>query len=173
MQLFQVFFVFLKTGFFAVGGAYSFLPLLEKELVDRYQWLTKEEFLEVLGMVKVFPGAISVKYATYTGYKIAGVWGLIAANFGNLLAPILLVVFASFLYTKYKDLPSVRGAFNMIQIAAFAMIISVAFQLIDGIQLMQWRNILVILICLSLLTITKIHPAWIIIGAGIIGAVFK
>jgi chromate transporter len=45
------------------------LPLLEKETVQNYQWLEKQEFLEVVGMSKVLPGAISIKFATYTGYK--------------------------------------------------------------------------------------------------------
>ncbi|HAH21030.1 MAG TPA: chromate transporter, partial [Candidatus Omnitrophica bacterium] len=75
MILFKLFFSFLRVGFFAIGGAYSFLPLIEKEVVQKYGWLSKEEFLEVLGMVNIFPGAISIKYATYTGYKIAGIWG--------------------------------------------------------------------------------------------------
>lgn len=64
MDLNNLFLSFFRIGSFAIGGAYFFLPLLEKELVEKYHWLTKEEFLEVLGIVKVFPGAISIKYAT-------------------------------------------------------------------------------------------------------------
>ncbi len=63
---------FLKTGVLAIGGAYSFLPLLERELIGKYQWLTKEEFLDITGIFTTFPGAISIKFATHTGYKIAG-----------------------------------------------------------------------------------------------------
>jgi len=47
MILLKLFLVFLRIGFFAIGGAYSFLPLMEKELVQNYQWLDKPEFLEV------------------------------------------------------------------------------------------------------------------------------
>jgi chromate transporter len=47
MILIKLFLVFLKVGLFAIGGAYSFLPLLEKDIVQNYQWLTKEEFLDV------------------------------------------------------------------------------------------------------------------------------
>ena len=48
MNVLTLFLVFLKIGFFAIGGAYSFLPLLEKDIVVKYQWLTKEEVLDVL-----------------------------------------------------------------------------------------------------------------------------
>ena len=117
MVLARLFFAFLKVGLFAIGGAYSFLPLIEKEVVEKYHWLSKEEFLDVLGMVQIFPGAISIKYATYTGYKIAGIFGAIAANTGNLFAPILLIAFGSFFYTKYKNLPYIKNAFNVVQLA--------------------------------------------------------
>lgn len=169
MILFKLFLSFLKVGFFAIGGAYSFLPLIEKEVVQRYQWLSKEEFLEVLGMVKIFPGAISIKYATYTGYKIAGIWGAVAANIGNFLAPALLIAFASFLYVRYKNTSAVKSAFEAIQLVVFAMIIAVAFQTVSPLKLFQLKSILIIILSFILFIYTKIEPALIIVLAGIAG----
>lgn len=169
MILIKLFLSFLKVGFFAIGGAYSFLPLIEKEVVQRYQWLSKEEFLEVLGMVKIFPGAISIKYATYTGYKIAGIWGAVAANIGNFLAPALLIAFASFLYLRYKNIPTVKSAFEAIQLVVFAMIIAVAFQTVSPLKLFQLKSILIIILSFILFIYTKIEPALIIVLAGIAG----
>ena len=173
MVLLNLFFAFLRVGLFAIGGAYSFLPLIEKEAVERYHWLTREEFLEVLGIVKIFPGAISIKYATYTGYKIAGIPGAIAANIGNFISPMLLITFASVFYIKYKDIPALKGAFNMVQLVMFSMIISVAFQVININQLIQPRSLFVIIISSILFLYTKINPALIIISAGILGAFLK
>ena len=173
MILLQLFLVFAKISLFAIGGAYSFLPLLEKELVQKYQWMGKEEFLDILGIVKILPGAISIKYATYAGYKIAGIPGVVVTNIGNLLGPMILFIFALSFYSKYKNLPSVKGAFNMIQLAVFAMIIAVAFQLINVSQLMQFKSLLLIVISFILFIYTKVHPALIIIGAGALGAFLK
>jgi len=169
MILLKLFLSFLRIGLFAIGGAYSFLPLIEKEVVEKYRWLTQEEFLDVLGVVKLFPGAISIKYATYTGYKLAGIPGAVAANIGNLLAPAALIILASALYYKYKDIQRVKSAFDMVQLAVFAMIIAVAFQTININHLLQFKNILVVIIAFLLFIYTRIHPAFIIIGAGIIG----
>lgn len=173
MLLLKLFLSFLKVGFFAVGGAYSFLPLIEKEVVQKYNWLSKEEFLDVLSIVKIFPGAISIKYATYTGYKIAGIWGVVAANVGNFLAPALLVALASLIYLKYKERPQVKSAFNMIELAVFAMIIALAFQTVSIDKLTQLRNLLVIILGFCLFLFTKIEPALIIICAGILGILLK
>ena len=144
MILLKLFLSFLKIGLFAFGGAYSFLPLIERETVQYHHWLDKPEFLEVLGIVKIFPGAISIKFATYTGYKVAGIPGAIVANLGNLLAPTILILFASYIYSKYKDFPPVKAAFTMVQYAVFAMVISVVIQLVDKSQVFQFRYLFVI-----------------------------
>lgn len=60
MVLLKLFITFLKIGFFAFGGAYSFLPLVEREVVQNHCWLEGPEFLEVVGIARVFPGAISI-----------------------------------------------------------------------------------------------------------------
>jgi len=170
MVLFNLFLVFFRIGLFAIGGAYSFLPLIEKDVVERYHWLTREEFLEVLGIVKIFPGAISVKFATYTGNKVAGIPGAIVANIANLLSPVILVLVATYFYNQYKDLPSIKGAFSTIQVVIFAMIVAVAFQTVGVTNLMNWKNVVLIIIAFGLFMFTKIHPALIIVGAGFLGA---
>lgn len=173
MILAKLFLVFLRVGLFAIGGAYSFLPLIEKEVVEKYHWLSKEEFLDVLGISQVFPGAISIKYATYTGYKIAGILGIIAANLGNLVAPVLLIFLVGLFYIKYKDAPSLRSVFNTIQMVVFALVISLAFQLVNVSRLIQPANLFIVLISFILFFYAKIHPAWIIVCAAIIGIFTK
>lgn len=173
MVLLKLFLVFLKVGLFAIGGAYSFLPLLEKDIVQTHQWLSKEEFVDVLGVVKVFPGAISIKYATYTGYKLAGIPGVICANLGNLLAPALLVLFASVFYIKYKNNPGVKRAFTAIELVIFSMIIAVAFQSVEVSRLIQLKSLLIVVISFFLFIYTKVDPALIIICAGVLGIFLK
>ena len=171
--LINLFLAFLRVGLFAVGGAYSFLPLIEKEVVQRYHWLTREEFLDVQGITQVFPGAISIKYATYTGYKMAGFLGVLLANLGNILAPVLMIIFAAAFYSRYKNAPVFKGAFEAIRFCVFAMIIAVSFQVVDMRNLMQARGILIVVLSFALFTFTKVHPAIIIIFAGILGGIWR
>ena len=173
MILVKLFLAFFRIGLFAIGGAYTFLPLIEKEAVERYHWLTKEEFLDVLSIVKIFPGAISIKYATYIGNKIAGIAGIIFANLGNIIAPALFIIFASFFYARYKDVAIIKGAFEAIRMAIFAMIIAVAFQTVNVYNLIQIRNLLIIALTFMFFFFTKIHPAIVIILVGIIGIFWR
>jgi chromate transporter len=173
MVLLKLFIVFFRVGLFAIGGAYSFLPLLEKELVQNSRWLDKPEFLDVVGMAETFPGAISIKFATYTGYKVGGVLGVIVANIANLLPPALLMIVASVLYSKYRSIPSVKAALEMVRYAVLAMIVAIAIRLVDTSHLLQFKYLSVLVISLAIFTLTKVHPAFIIIGAAIYGGLIK
>ena len=183
MILLKLFLSFLKTGLCAIGGAYSFIPLLQRELVAKYSWLTQQDFERVVGASRVFPGAISIKFATYTGYRVAGVPGIIVANVGNLLGPVVLVLGAMKLYDKYRKRPQIESAFNAIQFAVFAMLIVIAFQLagvsnfINNLGSLKSIAIItgaaIIAGCFALFAFTKIHPALIIIAAGIAGALLR
>ncbi len=112
MVILKLFMVFSKISLFAFGGAYSFLPLIQTEVVQNHHWLNESEFLDVAGITKLFPGAISIKFATYTGYKVAGIPGTIIANLANLLPPVFFVMVASLLYSRYKDIPFIKAGFD-------------------------------------------------------------
>jgi chromate transporter len=173
MILLQLFAAFFKVGLFAIGGAYSFLPLMQKEVVENHAWLSKAEFLEVTGMVEIFPGAISIKFATYTGYKLAGIPGAAVANLANLLPPALFIAMASLVYVRYGGKPGVRAALQMVRYAVFAMMIAIALKLIDTSHLLELKYVPVVVISFVLLLMTKVHPALIIVAAALYGGLVR
>ena len=173
MILLQLFGVFLKIGLFAIGGAYSFLPLLEKEVVQNRRWLDRPEFLEVTGMAEAFPGAISIKFATYTGYKVAGLPGVLAANLGNLFPPVLFMMAAALAYSRYKGIASVKGALEMVRYAVIAMLIAIAVRSVDTGHLVQPKVLLVVVVSFLLLTLANVHPALVVLGAALYGGLVR
>ena len=173
MILLKLFLAFFKVGLFAIGGAYSFLPLMEKEVVRNHGWVGESEFLEVTGMVEIFPGAISIKFATYTGYKVAGIPGAIVANVANLLPPVLFMMLASLLYTRFGGARSVGAALHMVRYAVFAMIVAIAIKLVDTSHLLDLKVLPVVVVSFLLLTLTKVHPAFVIIGAALYGGLTR
>lgn len=173
MVLINLFLAFLRISLFAVGGAYTFLPLIEKEVVQKYHWLTNEEFLDVAGMSQILPGAISIKYATYTGYKTGGILGVISANLGNILVPALLIILASVFYTKYKDSAVAKAALDSVRLAIFAMIIAMAFELVDIHKLMEARKLLIIILSFVIFFYTKAPAALVIIMAAVLGIIWR
>jgi chromate transporter len=173
MALMRLFLVFLKVGLFAIGGAYSFLPLVEREVVEAHKWMSRSEFLEVVGMVELFPGAISIKFATYTGYRVAGLPGAVVANVANLLPPVLFMTVASLLYARYGGTQAVRSALVMVRYAVAAMIVAIAIKLMDASHLLDVKVLAVVIAAFLLLTFTRIHPALVIIGAALYGGLIR
>ncbi len=168
--LFNLFFSFVKVGLVSFGGAYSLIPVIEAEVVKNNKWLSPEEFLRVLGMVEVIPGAISIKFATYTGYKTAGIPGALAANLGNIVMPFILILAAAFLYQKFEKNIYFNKAFNGIKFAVIGMIIAVMFQYLIK-NYLDYRNIIFLLLGMTLILLFKLHPAAVVVAAGIL-AVF-
>ncbi|MFH1414686.1 MAG: chromate transporter [Elusimicrobiota bacterium] len=170
MILARIFFVFVKIGSFAIGGAYSFLPLIDVEIVKKYGWLTEKEFLDISGLSAVIPGPISVKYATYIGYKVYGIPGAIAANIGVILPAALMMTGITMLYLKYREIQRVKSALAIVRLAVFSMIIVVAFQMIGVKNLFSLKNGIMAIVFLLFFLSGRVHPALIIISAGLLGA---
>ena len=147
----------------------SWMDFRENSIIGPQNIDLSKYSLEVTGMVEIFPGAISIKFATYTGYKVAGIPGAIVANIGNLLAPVLFIMVASLLYSRYRDVPRVGEALQMVRYAVCAMIVAVAIRLVDRGHVLEPKVLLAVVISFLLLTLTRAHPALIIVGAACYG----
>lgn len=165
-QIWELFLSFLKVGMLSFGGAYSLLPVIENEVVKNHQWLTQDEFLQVLGIVEFVPGAISIKFATYTGFKTAGIFGAVAANVGNMIFPAGLMLIVYFTLSHFQKNPYIVKAFEGIKYAVIGMIIVIMGQyLFKG--TFNYK-LLLFFILGGGLVLLKLHPALIIIISGII-----
>lgn len=71
-ELLQLFFVFARIGGFTFGGGYAMLPLLQREIVEKYRWAAEEELLDYYAIGQCTPGIIAVNTATFIGYKRRG-----------------------------------------------------------------------------------------------------
>ncbi|MCU7496256.1 MAG: chromate transporter [Ignavibacteria bacterium] len=166
-NLFELFVSFFKVGSFSFGGAYSLVPLIEAEVVEKHSWLSHSEFLKVLGMVEVVPGAISVKYATYTGYKVAGVWGVVAANLGNMFMPVALISLAAYFYSQFEKNKYVFKGFEGIKFAVIGMILAIMVRYLFS-SFSNWKGVIFIVLGFALTYWLKLHPILIVVGAAIV-----
>lgn len=104
MIYWQLLGVYLKIGIFGFGGGYAMLSLIQYEVVDKYHWLTLQEFTDVVAISQMTPGPIGINSATYIGYTATGsVWGSVIATFAVCLPSFLLVLLISFLCQIQKQ----------------------------------------------------------------------
>ncbi len=81
-SILQLWLTFFKIGAIAFGGGYAMLPVIMSEVVTGQQWLSSQEFLNIVSISQVTPGPIAINSATYVGYKVAGVFGSLFATLG-------------------------------------------------------------------------------------------
>lgn len=165
-DLVTLFLSFLKIGSLSFGGAYSLLPVIENETVTVHQWLSNDEFLKVLSMVEIIPGAISIKFATYTGYKVAGVPGAIVANLGNLVTPVILISVLSYFFQYIETHPVVKETIGGIKYAILGMIIAIVYQYTIK-NYSDWLNFLFLAAGFVLTVFFRLNPVYIVLISGI------
>src|SRR5436190_18913364 len=97
--------LFLKLGVIGFGGPAAHIAMMEDEVVRRRQWLTREEFLDLLGAANLIPGPNSTEMAVFIGHRRAGWPGLLVAGLSFIVPAMLIVVACGWAYVRYGKLP--------------------------------------------------------------------
>ena len=87
----QLFLSYLQVGAFSVGGGYTAMPLIRSQVVERFGWLTMDEFANLITIAEMTPGPIAVNSATFVGLRLGGVPGAIIATFACILPSLVIV----------------------------------------------------------------------------------
>lgn len=111
-------------GIFTFGGGYAMLPILKSEAVEKQKWINEEELLNYYSIGQCTPGIIAVNAASFIGYKLRGIKGLISATLGVISPSLLIIVLIAALLRQYMDNQYLQWAFGGIRISVIALIIS-------------------------------------------------
>lgn len=164
--LLQLFLTFSKIGPTTFGGGYAILPVIEREIAEKRQWLREDDMGEITALAGTAPGGIGVNVAALVGYRIAGLSGLAAAVIGISLPTIAIMLLLCIGAAGFRDQPYVQAALTGIKPAVVALIGYAAFRL--GSRTLNngfaWG---ITLTSLALLFWTSIHPiAVLVLGAA-------
>ena len=124
VSLWRLYTLFFKMGLFTFGGGYAMLPILQSEAVDKQKWVSKEELLNYYSIGQCTPGIIAVNAASFIGYKLRGILGLISATLGVISPSIVVITLVALLLRQYMDNQYVQWAFAGIRVSVIALILS-------------------------------------------------
>jgi chromate transporter len=128
-RLGELAFAFFKLGVIGFGGPAAHIAMMQDEVVDRKQWLTREHFLDLVGATNLIPGPNSTEMAIHVGYVRAGWLGLIVAGVCFICPAVLLTAAFAWVYVKFGTLPTITPLLYGIKPAVLAVIFGAVWRL--------------------------------------------
>ncbi len=170
----DIFVAFFRSGLLGYGGGPSAIPLVHKEVVERYKWHTDEEFTDILALANTLPGPIATKMAGYIGYRLAGFNGLMIATLATVLPTVIAMILLLGAVANLKDMPRVSGAIAAVGPVVGVMLIVMTYDMLKKDWKTQGILITLLLIAANLVVLQwlNIHPG-IVIGVLILYALLK
>lgn len=168
--LLKLLFTFFKIGLFSFGGGYAMIPFMQREIIEKHQWLSSSEFVDIIGISQMTPGPVSVNSATFVGYKVSGIVGSIFATLGITVISFILVSIASKAIDKFKESKYLKAALLGMRPVLIALIINAFISLAKD-AYVDVKSIIVTLIVGGCLLSKKIHPILTIVISGLLGII--
>lgn len=173
---------FFQIGLFSIGGGYAIIPLIQEQVVHAYNWLTIQEYTDIITISQMTPGPLVVNTASFVGIRIAGFPGAVAATVGSILSGFCISIFLYNFFKKHKNIESISNVLKALRSSSVGLIASAASTIIllafFGTTTLDLKMnsiniaaVVVFLITLFLLRKYKLNPILIIILSGLVGLV--
>lgn len=128
--LLDLFLTFAKIGLFTFGGGYAMIPLIENICVEKKEWISRDEMMNITVIAESTPGPVAINCATYVGLKQKGVRGAVAATLGVVLPSFAIILFISFFLDRFLQIKWVASAFRGIKLAVGVLIADAGIRMI-------------------------------------------
>ena len=148
----ELFYTFFKIGLFGFGGGYAMLSLIQYEVVEAHQWLTTNEFMDILAISQVTPGPVAINSATYIGYIATGgtVLGSAVTTLAVCLPSIIIMTIVCRFFLLFKTNKYVQAALSGMMPTAFGLIAAAAIVLMDKQNFGDYGSIIIFIVTFAL-----------------------
>ena len=161
--------LFWSFTWLALQGFGGVLAIVQREMVENKQWLTREEFVEDWAVAQILPGPNVVNLSLMIGDRYFGLRGALMALAGMLTFPLMIVLALAAVFTGMADSPAVAGALRGMGAVAGGLIAATGLKLITALQ----TNVMGRLACGVLATVTfvaialfHVALAWVLLSVG-------
>ena len=185
MIFLQLFYTFVKIGLFGFGGGYAMISMIQGEVVTRHEWLSSNEFTDIIAISQMTPGPIGINSATYVGYSAVvnagyshavGILGSTIATASVVLPSFILMVLISKFFLKYQKHPIIASVFEGLRPGVVGLLAAAALVLMnrENFGTYNWQILTSIILFAGTFIASyryKVNPILLIVICGIIGYV--
>ncbi|WP_204497715.1 chromate transporter [Aquibacillus albus] len=170
----HIFLAFFRVGMLGYGGGPSSIPLVKKEVVEKYKWMDDEEFANILALGNSLPGPIATKMAGYIGYRVSGIVGMINAVLATIVPTIVIMIILLSFLSSMSEVAWVKGMTLAVVPVVGVMLAVLTYDFLKKSKGGLGWTVTIILAVASLLLIewAGMHPG-ILIAALLIYAIAK
>ncbi|MBS1370219.1 MAG: chromate transporter [Lentisphaeria bacterium] len=166
-----LFWSYIRITSLVIGGGYAIIAAAQEEFVRRRGWLTDDDVLEMITVTQTVPGILACNSAVYIGWRINGFAGAFAALLGSILPSLVIIIGIAAAISSVAHVienPYVQGAFRGVIACIVGMVIVTALKMrkkaVNG-----WLGWLIAAGCLVGMSVFRMNPAWLIVGAIVLG----
>ncbi len=167
----KLFISFFKVGAFTFGGGWAMIPLIEREVVDKQNWIKREDFVDALAIAQSLPGVLAVNISILIGNKLRGLKGCLTATLGTILPSFLIILAIAIWFVQTYDNPVVERIFKGIRPAVVALIVSPVFSTAKTARINIKTVIIPIIVALSI-WLGGVSPIWFVLLGAIGGILY-
>ena len=172
-MLWTLFLTFFKIGLFTFGGGYAMIANIREMVVEKYGWISEDEFIEIIAVAESTPGPIAINMATYIGFKKKGVLGSAFATLGIVLPSFIIIYLVSLVLDAFMANKYVAYAFVGIKSAVAFLITKAGIDMFKKLEkkvlpLLTFFTVLILLFVFQIFSVNFSSVFFILIG-GIIG----
>ena len=166
---------FFCIGLLTFGGGYSMLPMMQRELVEREKWATRDELLDYYAVAQCTPGIIAVNTATFVGAKVNRFFGALFATLGVVAPSLIIITAIAAVLEGFMDIKAVEYAFFGIRAAVGGLIVSSVYGIARE-SVKGWPAVVIASAVFAVSLFVKISPviyALVAVALGIVIHLFK
>ncbi|WP_396265720.1 chromate transporter [Halobacillus shinanisalinarum] len=175
IQHWNLFLAFFRVGMLGYGGGPSSIPLVHKEVVEKYKWLSDDDFADILALGNSLPGPIATKMAGYIGYRVSGILGMLNAVLATIIPTIAIMIILITSLNSFREQPWVNGMTQAVVPVVGVMLATLTYDFLKkakvnlgwlttlllgagSLILIEWAGIHPGLIIFALLLVALIRP---------------
>lgn len=166
--------LFVSFTLLALQGFGGVLAIVQRELVEKKRWMTREEFIEDWAVAQIMPGPNVVNLSLMVGGRYFGLKGAMVALAGMLTVPLVLVLLLAVLYAQFAGHPGVAGALRGMGAVAAGLIAATGLKLFGALK----KNVLGLRLCIGLgvlcfvaIALLRIPLAYVLLTLGVLACV--
>jgi len=169
-RLFQIAWLFFKTGLLSFGGAYASLVFVQRGAVTQYHWLSDGQLLDGVALSVATPGPFML-FTTFVGYIAGGIPGAAVATFFVFLPSFVFVLAGVHYIEKVRENRGLQAFLIGVSAAVVGVIAVVSLDLIPQ-ALVDWVTVGISLLAFVLIAFLKRDVALVAIGAMVGGIIY-